>query len=72
MDYPAEKDITLEPVNAETIAPIELTGLSENLYEPSVASVEERLGRTAEKDDFPWIHSFTYIDGQLDVYGLYG
>lgn len=33
MDYPADQDIALEPVDAESLSPIELTGLSENLYE---------------------------------------
>ena len=33
MDYPAEEQITLVPVNLENITPVELTGLSENLYE---------------------------------------
>ena len=33
IDYPAEKQIALVPVNTETITPVALTGLSENLYE---------------------------------------
>ena len=33
MDYPAEEQIALVPVNSENITPVELTGLSENLYE---------------------------------------
>ena len=33
IDYPAEKQIALVPVNTETITPVALTGLSESLYE---------------------------------------
>ena len=32
MDYPAEEQITLVPVNSENISPVELSGLSENQY----------------------------------------
>mgnify|MGYP002229123081 FL=1 len=49
MDYPAEKDITLEPVNAETIAPIELTGLSENLYELQLLQSKSDLAERQKK-----------------------
>ena len=33
MDYPADEQIALVPVNSENITPVALTGLSENLYE---------------------------------------
>ena len=33
MDYPADAQIALVPVNSENITPVTLTGLSENLYE---------------------------------------
>jgi len=33
IDYPAEEEINLVPVNPETITPTALTGLSDNLYE---------------------------------------
>lgn len=51
MDYPAEKEIGLLPVNTDSIATVALTGLSENLYEPSVASITGAAGRAAETID---------------------
>lgn len=33
MDYPADEQMALVPVNSENITPVALTGLSENLYE---------------------------------------
>ena len=38
MDYPAEKEIGLLPVNTDSIATVALTGLSENLYELRLSS----------------------------------
>ena len=49
IDYPAEKEITLEPVNSSNITPIELTGLSENLFEFQLLQSKERLAESQKK-----------------------
>ena len=43
IDYPAEKQIALVPVNTETITPVALTGLSENLYELQLLQSQRQL-----------------------------
>ena len=43
IDYPAEKQIALVPVNTETITPVALTGLSENLYELQLAEQQKKM-----------------------------
>lgn len=43
MDYPAEKEIALVPVDTENITPTPLTGLSENLYELQLLQSQQLL-----------------------------
>lgn len=43
IDYPAEKEIALTPVDTENIQPVNLTGLSENLYEMRLLQSKETL-----------------------------
>lgn len=43
IDYPAEKDIALTPVNTEKIQQVNLTGLSKNLYELRLLQSKENL-----------------------------
>ena len=71
MDYPAEEQITLVPVNSENITPVELTGLSEICTNSNCCN---RKGSwlKAEKDDWPRLYSFIKPDRQLDVLRLYG
>lgn len=45
MDYPAEQDIVLTSVDTDTIAPVGLTGLSDNLYELQLLSSQEKLAK---------------------------
>lgn len=49
IDYPAEKQIALVPVNTETITPVALTGLSENLYELQLLQSQRATGRAAKE-----------------------
>ena len=43
IDYPAEEEINLTPVNPEAITPAALTGLSDNLYEFQLLQSKGRL-----------------------------
>lgn len=49
IDYPAEKQIALVPVNTETITPVALTGLSENLYELQLLQSQQQLAEQQKK-----------------------
>lgn len=49
MDYPADKEIALEPVDAQVLAPIELTGLSENLYEFQLLQSQSEVAERQKK-----------------------
>ena len=49
IDYPAEKQIALVPVNTETITPVALTGLSESLYEPQLLQSQRQLAEQQKK-----------------------
>ena len=49
IDYPAEKQIALVPVNTETITPVALTGLSENLYELQLLQSQRQLADQQKK-----------------------
>ena len=49
IDYPAEKQIALVPVNTETITPVALTGLSENLYELQLLQSPRQLAEQQKK-----------------------
>ena len=49
IDYPAEKQIALVPVNTETITPVALTGLSENLYELQLLQSQRQLAEQQKK-----------------------
>lgn len=49
IDYPAEKQIALVPVNTETITPVALTGLSENLYELQLLQSQRQLAKQQKK-----------------------
>lgn len=71
MDYPAEEQITLVPVNSENITPVELTGLSEICTNSNCCN---RKGSwlKSRKDDWPRLYSFIKPDRQLDVLRLYG
>lgn len=43
MDYPAEKEIALTPVNTDSITTVALTGLSENIYELQLSQSQVQL-----------------------------
>ena len=43
IDYPAEENIALVPVNTEMITPAALTGLSETLYELQLLQSQKQL-----------------------------
>lgn len=49
IDYPAEKQIALVPVNTETITPVALTGLSESLYELQLLQSQRQLAELQKK-----------------------
>lgn len=49
IDYPAEKQIALVPVNTETITPVALTGLSESLYELQLLESQRQLAEQQKK-----------------------
>ena len=49
MDYPADKEIALTVVNAESIAPVALTGLSGNLYELQLLQSQGSLAEQQKK-----------------------
>ena len=49
IDYPAEKQIALVPVNTETITPVAWTGLSENLYELQLLQSQRQLAEQQKK-----------------------
>lgn len=49
IDYPAEKDIALVPVNTESITPVALTGLSENLYELRLLQSQKQLAEQQKR-----------------------
>ena len=49
MDYPAEKDIALTPVDTESILPVELTGLSDRLYELQLLQTRKELAEKQMK-----------------------
>ena len=49
IDYPAEKQIALVPVNTETITPVALTGLSENLYELQLLQSQRVMAEKQKK-----------------------
>ena len=70
MDYPAEKEIGLLPVNTDSIATVALTGLSENLYElqllQSQVQLAERQKRLISNGYIP-----SQSDGKLEVCRLY-
>lgn len=49
IDYPAEKNIALTPVNTDNIIPVALTGLSENLYELQLLQSQKQLAEQQKK-----------------------
>ena len=49
MDYPAEKEIALTPVNADSITTVALTGLSENIYELQLSQSQVQLAERQKK-----------------------
>ena len=49
MDYPAEKEIALTPVNAESITPVELSGLSGELAELKLLQSQQQLAEQQKK-----------------------
>lgn len=49
IDYPAEKEIALVPVNTEAITPVALTGLSESLYELQLLQSQRQLAEQQKK-----------------------
>ncbi len=50
MDYPAEKEIALTPVNTDSITTVALTGLSENIYELQL-TITSTTGRETKEDN---------------------
>ena len=61
MDYPADAQIALVPVNSENITPVTLTGLSENLYElqllPSLNLTANWMFSAYTDKAYHWFHS---------------
>lgn len=49
MDYPADKEIALSPVDTESILPVELTGLSDSLYELQLLQTQKELAEKQKK-----------------------
>lgn len=49
MDYPAEKEIALTPVNTDTITTVALTGLSENLFELQLTESQVQLAERQKR-----------------------
>ena len=49
IDYPAGKDIALTPVDTDDIAPVPLTGLSENLYELQLLQAQKQLAEQQKR-----------------------
>ena len=49
MDYPADAQIALVPVNSENITPVTLTGLSENLYELQLLQSQKLMAEKQKK-----------------------
>ena len=49
IDYPADEAIALEPVDAENITPVALTGLSEDLYELQLLQSQKTLAEQQKK-----------------------
>ena len=49
MDYPAEKEIALTPVNTDSITTVALTGLSENLYELQLTQSQVELAERQKR-----------------------
>lgn len=49
MDYPAEKEIALEPVDTKSMATADLTGLSENLYELQLLHSQVQLAEQQKR-----------------------
>ena len=60
MDYPADAQIALVPVNSENITPVTLTGLSENLYELQLLQSQKLMAEKQKKMigyGYHWFHS---------------
>lgn len=49
IDYPADQEIALVPVNTENITPAALTGLSESLYELQLLQSQKQLAEQQKK-----------------------
>lgn len=49
IDYPADKEIALEPVDTENISTAQLTGLSPNLYELQMLQSQQTLAEKQKK-----------------------
>lgn len=49
MDYPADKEIALTKVDTENIVPVEMSGLSENLYELQLLEQQMKLAEKQKK-----------------------
>ncbi len=52
MDYPAEKEIALTPVNTDSITTVALTGLSENIYELQLSQSQVQLAERQKEDHY--------------------
>lgn len=70
MDYPADEQIALVPVNSENITPVALTGLSETCTSSNCCN-HKRQRRNSRKNDWLWLYPLTEPDRQLDVLRLY-
>ena len=72
IDYPAEENIALVPVNTEMITPAALTGLSETLYELQLLQSQKQLAEQQKTNSQQRLHPLLELDGKLDVLCLYG
>lgn len=70
IDYPAEKQIALVPVDTETITRSIDRTFGEPVRTPT-AAIATPTGGAAKEDDWLRIHPFPESDGQLDVFRLH-
>ena len=80
IDYPAETDITLTPVDTESIIPVEMSGKHHSCRNErtvrrsagtGAAEETKYAGRETEEDDFAGIYSFTVAYRKFHVLGIH-
>ena len=72
IDYPAETDITLTPVDTESIITVEMSGLYEGQPELELLNKQTALAeKETEEDDFSRVYSFALAYRKFHVLGIY-